>query len=136
MSKQQIKKARTLIKFAIQQSNYDEGIGAQTSWETIRVPIGVDCDGNLIETDCFYCEWLGSYGVNAIQQQADGNLQTARIRLPFVKAVYDALLTKDVRIYKYGKTDKANTFCLNSSPDNYLEENKMLEFQVKRHEVK
>ncbi len=136
MAEQKIKRKRTLIKFAIQNSNYVEGKGACTNYELLQVPIGLDDDGNKIMTDCFYCEWLGSYGALAIQQQADGNILPARLRMPYVKAVYDALQTKNCKIYKYGKEDEQHTFCLNSSADNYLEENKMLEFQVKRHEVK
>ncbi len=87
-------------------------------------------------TDCFYCEWLGSYGALAIQQQAEGIIQPARVRMPYVKAVYDALQSKNVKIYKNGKDDEQHTFCLNSAADNYIESNKMLEFQVKRYEVK
>ena len=33
----------------------------------LQVPIGFDKDGKQIMTDCFYCEWLGSYGALAIQ---------------------------------------------------------------------
>lgn len=136
MANQTVKRKRTLVKFAIQKSTYIEGEGACTDFELVQVPIGFDENGEQILTDCFYCEWLGSYGANAIQQQADGIIQPARLRMPYVKAVYDALQTKDCKIYKYGKQDEQNTFCLNSAADNYLEQNKMLEFQVKRYEVK
>lgn len=136
MAEQKVKRKRTLIKFAIQNSNYVEGKGACTKYELLQVPIGLDDEGNQIMTDCFYCEWLGSYGALAIQQQADGVTEPARIRMPYVKSVYDALKSKAVKIYKYGKEDDQHTFCLNSSADNYLEENKMLEFRVKRYEVK
>lgn len=134
---QKIKRKRTLVKFAVQKTIYnDEAGGTCTSWETLQASIGFNEKGIKIMTDCFYCEWLGSYGVNAIQQQTDGNIQTARIRLPYVKVVYDALISKDVRIYKNGLMDAEHTFCLNSAADNYLESNKMLEFQVKKYEVK
>ncbi len=136
MAEQRVKRKRTLVKFAIQKSTYIEGEGACTEFELVQVPIGFDENNNPILTDCFYCEWLGSYGANAIQQQADGIILPARLRMPYVKAVYDALQQKDCRIYKYGKMDADNTFCLNSAADNYLEQNKMLEFNVKRHEVK
>lgn len=136
MATQSVKKKRTLIKFAVQNSTYIKDEGACTTFDLVQVPIGLDENGEIILTDCFYCEWLGSYGLVAIQQEADGVSQGARIRMPYCKAVYDALQNKSVRIYKYGKQDSEHTFCLNSSVDNYTESNKMLEFQVKRYEVK
>lgn len=136
MATQIVKRKRTLIKFAIQQTNYIEGEGACTGWIPLQVPIGFDDYGNEITTDCFYCEWLNSYGNNAIQQQSDGVIRPARVRMPYVKVVYEALTTKDVRIYKNGVADDAHTFQLASAADNYIESNKMLEFQVKKYEVK
>lgn len=136
MATQIVKRKRTLIKFATQQTHYIEGEGACTGWTPLQVPIGFDDGGNEIITDCFYCEWLNSYGNNAIQQQADGVIRPARVRMPYVKAVYDALTTKDVRIYKNGVIDDAHTYKLASAADNYVESNKMLEFQVKKYEVK
>lgn len=136
MSTQIVKRKRTLIKFAIQQTTYIEGEGACTGWILLQVPIGFDDNGNEILTDCFYCEWLNSYGNNAIQQQSDGVIRPARVRMPYVNAVYEALITKDARIYKNGIIDDAHTFQLASAADNFIESNKMLEFQVKKYEVK
>ena len=133
---QQVKRRRTLVKFFVQESIYTPGKGAKTEWKPIKVSIGRDDQGNPIETDCFYCEWLGSYGNVAIQQQADGIVQPARVRLPFVKKLYEALLSKDVKIYKNGVIDDAHCFMLASAADNYAESNEMLEFQVKKREVK
>ncbi len=136
MSMQEVSRRRTLIKFAVQNSVYTAGVGNETKYETIKVKIGCDEYGNEIKTDCFYCEWLNSYGNNAIQQQADGLICPARVRMKYVKAVYGALTTKDVIVFKNGVIDDAHAFRLTSSPDNYLENNKMLEFQVKKYEVK
>lgn len=133
MSDQRIKTKRTLVKFGVQKTTQIAGKGASTSWEIIKVPIGTDGNGNPIMSDCFYCEWVGSYGAAAIQQQADGVKRSARVRLPYVKAVYDALITKDTRIYLYGKTDAAHTFVLASDADDYLEQHKFIEFQVKHY---
>lgn len=134
MAKQTVKKARTLIKFATQATVYTDGVGASTEWQTIEVSVGHDAyDDSPIMSDCFYCEWLGSYGSVAIQQQADGVTRPARVRMPFVQCVYDALIAGDVRIYLDGKTDAAHTFELASAADNYLNENKMLEFNVKQY---
>ena len=101
------KKRRTLIKFAVQKSVYEAGVGNTTEWDFITSTVGKDSNnGNEITTDCFYCEWLNSYGTVAIQQQADGTSQTARIRMTFVQSVYDALQNGTVKIYKQGITDE------------------------------
>ena len=137
MAKQTVKRARTLIKFATQVTAYTEGVGASTEWQTISVCVGHSVpDNKPIMSDCFYCEWLGSYGAVAIQQQSDGVTRPARVRMPFVQDVYDALLAGDVRIYLDGKTDAAHTFELASAADNYLNENKMLEFNVKQYSAR
>lgn len=136
MTKQTVKERRTLVKFAVQRTRHVAGQGAATSWETIAVDIGTDDNGAPITTDCFYCEWLNSYGQAALKQQADGVIRPARLRLPFVQAVYDALITSDVRIYLYGIQDEAHTFCLAAAADNYLNQNKMIELQVKKYEDK
>ncbi|MCM1218003.1 MAG: hypothetical protein NC548_26250 [Lachnospiraceae bacterium] len=134
MAKQTVKRARTLIKIATQVTVYTDGVGASTEWQTIEVCVGHDTvDGAPIMSDCLYCEWLGSYGSVAIQQQADGVTRPARVRMPFVQSIYDALIAGDVRIYLDGKTDAAHTFTLASAADNYLNENKMLEFNVKQY---
>ena len=136
MAKQTVKERRTLVKFAVQRTTHVAGSGASTTWETIKVRVGTNTDGTPIMTDCFYCEWLNAYGQAATQQQADGVIRPARLRLPFVKALYDALITKDVRIYLHGKRDDAHTFCLAGAADNYLEQCKMIELQVKKYEGK
>lgn len=133
---QTVKRKRTLVKFAVQQTKYVEGEGSTTSWEIIEVSIGKDENDVEIMTDCFYCEWLNSYGKTAIQQQADGVIRPARVRIPFVKKLYDALTSEDVRVYKNGVVDDAHCFVLASAADNYIEDNKMLEFQVKKYEVR
>lgn len=133
---QSVKEKRTLVRFAVQKTRHVAGKGAATQWETIKSQIGTTDDGEPIMTDCFYVEWLSSYGAAAIQQQSDGVIRPARVRMSYVKAVYDALITKDVRIYLHGVTDDAHAFRLASAADNYLQQNKMLEFQVKKYEVK
>lgn len=136
MAEQKLGKTRTRVKFGVQTTTHVAGKGASTDWEIIKVPIGTDDDGNPIITDSFFCEWVGSYGAAAIQQQADGVKRPARVRLPFVQKVYDALTTKSVRIYLRGMTDAAHTFILASDADDYLEQHKFIEFQVKHYEDK
>ena len=46
------------------------------------------------------------------------------------------MITKDVRIYLNGVIDDAHAFKLAAAADNYLQQNKMLEFQVKKYEVR
>lgn len=133
---QRVKEKRTLIKFAQQITSYAAGAGASTTWTPLVVPIGTDENGNDVTTDCFYCEWLNSYGQNAIQQQADGVIRPARVRMSYVASVYEALTNKAVRIYKNGINDDAHTFVLASAADNYIEGNKMIEFNVKKFEGK
>lgn len=133
---QRIKSRRTLIKIAVKKTSYIAGQGAFSDYEIIKAQIATDIDGNPIFTDCFYCEWLNSFGMVAIQLQQEGMSQPARIRMPFVKSVYEALATRDIKVYKNGRADDAHTYTLTSSPDNYLEQNKFIEFQVKHYEVK
>lgn len=136
MAEQNVKRKRTLVRFAVQHTEYTEGEGSKTTWKPIAVTLGKDENGADIRTDCFYCEWMNSYGSIAIQQQADGVRHPARVRMTFVKAIYEALATRDVRIYKNGVIDDAHRFVLASDVNNYIEGNKMLEFQVKKYEVR
>jgi hypothetical protein len=136
MADQKLGTVRTLVKFGVQTTTQIAGKGASTVWEMIEVPIGTGDGGKPIMTDSFYCEWLGSYGAAAIQQQADGVKRAARVRLPFVQKVYDALTSKSVRVYLRGKTDAAHTFVLASDADDYGEQHKFIEFQVKHYEGK
>lgn len=135
-TEQRVKKRRTLVKFAVQQTEYQAGKGSRTSWVPIKVKIGTDEEGHDVFTDCFYVEWMGSYGSIAIQQQADGVRSSARVRLPFIQTLYDVLNAKDVRIYKGGVCDDAHCFVLASSPNSILEERKLLEFHVKKYDVR
>lgn len=131
---QTVKKKRTKVHFAVQCTTYEAGKGATTTWQKLKAQIGVDeYTGEPIMTEDFYVEWLAAYGAAAIQQQADGVIKPARVRMPYVKSVYEALVTQPVKIYLHGIEDAAHTFTLNSSADNYLDENKMIEFQVKQY---
>ena len=68
------KKRRTLIKFAVQKSVYEAGVGNTTEWDFITSTVGKDSNnGNEITTDCFYCEWLNSYGTVAISRRHIAN---------------------------------------------------------------
>lgn len=120
---------RTAIKIAVKKT-VKKG-KTSTDWEIISLPIG---GGKFTQT--FYCEWLSSYGAVAIQQQADGVTRVARIRMPFIPQVYEALISKAVRVYKDGIVDEAHTFVLASSADDLKGEHKIIEYQVKKYEGK
>lgn len=136
MAKQEVNERRTLVKFGIPATEYVAGEGSKTTWRVLSVQIGTDEKGEPITTDCFYCEWLNSFGSVAIQQQADGTLRPARVRMRFVQRVYNALLKGDVRVYLHGKQDDEHTFVLSSAIDNYINANKMLEFNVKQYSAR
>ena len=132
-----LKECRTLVRFFVQRSKYEAGKGVKTKWQPIEGKIGTDeYTGKSIMTDCFYVEWAGSYGAVAIRQQADGVVRPARIRMPYVKTVYDALVGEDVRIYKNGVIDDAHLYKLCSAADDYMDGHKFIEFQVEKYEVR
>lgn len=130
---QEVKQRRTLVKFGVPVTEYIEGEGAKTSWKLLTVKVGTAPNGEPITTDCFYCEWLNAFGATAIQRQAEGTIRPARVRMKFVQCVYAALLNGGVRVYLHGKQDEQNTFTLSSAPDNYVNGNKLLEFNVKQY---
>lgn len=138
----EVKDCTTLIKIQVQKTEYQAGSGAATVFETLSVPLAFDADGNIAKdengkefiTDCFYVNWQNAFGAQAIQMQADGVIQPARIRMTFARKIYEALKTRNCKILRYGKEDDA--FMLNSGVDNIAEKNKVLEFQVKRWEDK
>lgn len=136
MSNQRLQKSRTLIKIAVKKTGYIAGKGAVADYEIVKAQIATDTNNNPVLTDCFYCEWLSSFGAVAIALQQESVSQPARVRIPYVKAILDALTSSDVKVYKNGRVDDAHTYTLTSSPDNYLEQNKFIEFQVKHYEVK
>lgn len=134
--KQSVKECRTLIKFGVPRGEYAPGAGATTTFHLITAKVGESPCGDEIMTDCFYCEWLGAYGIQATQAQQDGVVRPARVRMPFARCVYEALTTKGCKIYLRGLQDAPHTFELASDADDYLQQGAMLEFQVKHYEGK
>lgn len=133
---QEARKRRTAVKFYRQSTVYTAGAGASTSWVPITVRIGTNRDGTPMTTDTFYAEWLASYGATAIQRQAEGAIRPARVRMTYVPVVYEALISEDVKIYLHGIVDDAHCFRLASACADYMEERRMLEFQVRKREEK
>lgn len=136
MKKQSVKECRTLIKIGIPTGEYIAGEGGSTVFKLVSAKVGTSACGEEVTTDCFYCEWLGAYGTQATQAQQDGIVRPARVRMPFAQCVYDALNTKGCKIFLRGRQDTEHTFELASGADDYLQQNAMLEFQVKHYEGK
>lgn len=117
---------RTPISFRKIINIYEAGIGNQEQQEKIMVNVG------KTKTDIFYCEWLTSYGNLAIQQQQQGIIEGAKVRMPYIATLVDALRNHQIIIYKNAIEDKNNQFILNSSIEDIKEHHKEIEFQVKR----
>jgi hypothetical protein len=137
MSEQLAPRARrTPIKIAVQETTYAAGQGATVSFVNLQAKIGETTEGAPVYTEVFYAEWTNAFGQQAIQAASDNVLMPARVNMVFVQSVYDAMISKEVRIYRYGRTDAANTFVLAAAADNVRERGKWLEFNVKRYEGK
>ena len=112
---QTVKEKRTLVRFAVQKTRYVAGNGAATEWETIKVNIGTTDDGKPITTDCFYVEWLSSYGAAAIQQQSDGVIRPARVALSTTRTLSNS---RRRRTITFSKTKCSNFKSKNTRLDN------------------
>jgi hypothetical protein len=120
----------TPLKFYAKETGYIPGQGNTTIWQQIIV-------------DSLYCEWRGRFGDRALSAQALGVKDSANIRTFFHPIVYNKLKTVQVVIAKNGTNilingvpDKNNPDCyeLWGGVDNVKEENKYLEFRVRRYE--
>lgn len=123
---------RTAVMFAMENSKYIAGEGYKTVEECIQTTIGFDELGSPIYSNVFYVSWQDKMGSNSIIQQQSNTVQTAFIKMSYVKEVASALLSKNIKIYY--NCDKNQYFILNSSVTNM--NNQELQFQVKRVEVK
>lgn len=133
-NKPEVDKRITAVQFEITNSKYIPGQGAVTTSELIKMLVGFTDDEEPIYTDIFYVEWIDSYGSQAIMLQQQNVIRPARVRMIYNSELYNALKGKDVKIYL--NCNKEECFVLNSSVSNYMQENHMLEFQVRRFEVK
>lgn len=123
----------TPIKFFTKETTYIPGQGNATTWQEL------DSDGY----DTFYCEWRGSFGDRAMSAEALGVKDSATIRTFYNPNIYEKLRTVQVIVAKNGANilvdgvpDKNNSDCyeLWGGVDNVLEENRFMEFRVRRHE--
>ena len=124
----------TPIKFYTKESIYIPGKGNTTTW------LELDSDGHTT----FYGEWKGSYGDRALSAEALGIKESATIRTFYNPNVYNKLRSVQVIVLKNaddtaftdGNPNKnnPNLYELWGGVDNVLEENKYIEFRVRRYE--
>lgn len=124
----------TPVKFYTKEIEYVVGEGNKTTWQVI------DSNRHTV----FYGEWKGTYGDRALSAEALGVKESATIRTFYNPNIYDKLRTVQVLViknadetaFKNGEPDKNNPNCyeLWGGVDNVLEENRYLEFRVRRYE--
>lgn len=124
---------RTPIQFVVETTKYVSGIGHKTETEFIKSIVGFNED-KPIYSNVYYVNWQDSYGSQNIMLEQQNVIQPAKVVMTYVKEVSDALKTKNVIIYL--NCDPTQKFKLNSTVANFKMQNKTLEFQVKRIEVK
>lgn len=124
----------TPLWFYVHESMYVPGEGPVTAWQRIET------DGY----DTFYCEWKGGFGERAMSAQAMGVNDMATIKTFYNPIIYEKMRTKKVIVVKNCDNtalkdfipDKhnPNVYELWGSPDNVKEENRYMEFRVRRYE--
>lgn len=124
----------TPVKFYVKTTTYVSGQGMTEAWELIT-------SGSH---STFFCEWRGSFGDRAMTAVSLGVNDSATIRTFYNPAVYGKLRTEQVVVIKNadataivdGIPDKnnANVYELWGGVDNVREENRFLEFRVRRYE--
>lgn len=124
----------TPIQFFIKETEYIQGQGNSTIWEPITSDI----------YDTFYCEWRTMYGDRALTAETLGVKESATIKTFFNPVIYEKITRVQTIIVKNaddtafinGEPDKnnPNLYELWGGVDNVLEENKYMEFRVRRYE--
>lgn len=124
----------TPIQIFTKETSYVPGQGNTTTWQELN------SDGYKV----FYCEWRTMYGDRAMTAETLGVKNSATIRTFYNPNIYNkinkeqAIIVKnlDDTAFVEGKPDKdnPNLFELWGGVDNVLEENKFMEFRVRRYE--
>lgn len=128
-------KFTTAISFYEKTNTYKKGEGNTTAWTLYT-------EGTM---SVFPCEWRGTHGNAAITANAAGVLDSARVRMPYIPALYEKLRTAEIVIIKgadptavsQGVPDEMNpnTYTVWGGVDNMQEECRFMEFNVQRYEV-
>ncbi len=124
----------TPVKFYAKETAYVPGQGQTDTWALVTSGI----------YDTFYCEWTGTFGERALRAQALGVSDSATVRTFYSPAVYAKLRTEQVVVVKNadetaivdGVPDKnnPNVYELWGGADNVKEDNRFIEFRVRRYE--
>ena len=133
-------KFTTAVSFWIKESTYEAGKGNTTNWYLYT-------EGAM---SVFPCEWRGKlgsgrHGNETYDADAEGFIDHAAIRMPFIPGLYNKLRTGGVVVLK--GDDRSGLICGEPVPgnpnvyeafggiDNIYEENQYMEFNVRRYEV-
>lgn len=94
------------------------------------------------EVTIFYCEWTGTFGNQVYENQAIGAIDVATIRIRYNPDIYQVLQTKNniaiaknaMDIFKSEIYDRTNInyYQIFGDIDNIKNENRIIEFKVKR----
>lgn len=130
----------TAVSFWEKVTAYVPGQGNTTTWQLYT-------EGTM---SVFPCEWRGRFGYGrrgneTYEADAEGVIDRAVIRMPFIPGLYDKLRTGAVIVIK-GADDSAlidgepnpgspNVYETYGGIDNIYEENQYIEFLVHRYEV-
>ena len=120
-------KPNTRIEFLIPKNEYVEGSGVKKNF----IPIEHMLCG--VKNTAFYCEWRGGFGADVLAADSMNIKEFGTIRMSYHPEIYKALCKGEVKIYRAG--DK-KPFKAVGSPDNYLMQNRIIEFKVARLESK
>lgn len=130
----------TPVSFYAQTTSYDPDQGSIIEWTKFESALS-----GTESIDVFWCEWVGSYGEMKMSAQAQGIGESARVRMPFIPELYEKLRTQRVLIAKNADVNVIsnsqpvitcpNAYMVWGGVDNVREENKLLEFNVRRYEV-
>lgn len=124
----------TPIKIYTRKTDYIPGKGNVTTWQELN------SDGYKV----FYCEWRTMYGDRALTAETMGIKESATIRTFYNPNIYNKITRVQTLIVKNldetafveGQPDKdnPNLYELWGGVDNILEENRFMEFRVRRYE--
>lgn len=130
----------TAVSFWIKESVYELGGGNTTNWSLYT-------EGAM---SVFPCEWRGKFGYGkrgneTYDADAEGVIDRATIRMPFIPELYNKLRTVSVVIVKGGShgglchgepnPGDPDTYEAYGGVDNIYEENQYMEFHAHRYEV-
>lgn len=129
----------TGVSFWEKVSTYEAGKGNSTSWTLYT-------EGTM---SVFPCEWRGKIlsGKNqneVFQGNAEGALERATIRMPFIPGLYEKLRSGAMVAVKGGNSSEdtepnlmsPNAYEVFGTVDNIMEECQFMEFQLARYEAK